>query len=254
MSEELDVIYRDDFFIAINKPSGLLVHRSAIDRHETRFAMQLLRDQIGQHVFPLHRLDKPTSGVLLFGLSTEAAQRAGDIISKHQNQKSYLAIVRGIVPEHSLVDHPLTEEIDKYTDAKADIKPAQTALTQFTKLAEVTLPFCVDKYPESRYSLVKCEPQTGRKHQIRRHLKHISHPIIGDAKHGKGNHNRFFQQQFHSHRLLLHAAALSFTHPFTQQRLNIYATVDDVFLNLLTTFNWLDKIPHHLLPSKPHAT
>ncbi|HWV13912.1 MAG TPA: tRNA pseudouridine(65) synthase TruC [Cellvibrio sp.] len=234
----LDIIYRDQFLIAINKPSGLLVHRSAIDRHETRFAMQMLRDQIGQHVFPVHRLDKPTSGVLLFALNAEAATQMGNIFAAHLAQKTYLAIVRGLAPEAILVDHPLSEELDKYTDQKASSKAAQQAITQFYRLADIELPYAVDKYPQSRYSLVKCLPQTGRKHQIRRHLKHISHPIIGDAKHGKGNHNRFFQQQFNAHRLLLAATELSFSHPFTQQPVLIRAPLDNCMTQLIEQFGW----------------
>jgi len=242
MNDQLDILYRDEFLVAINKPSGLLVHRSAIDRHETRFAMQILRDQIGQHVFPVHRLDKPTSGVLIFALSAEAATKMGAIFAAHQAQKIYLAIVRGVAPESILVNHPLTEEVDKYTDAKASPKLPQEAITQFYRLAEIELPYSVDKYPQSRYSLVKCLPQTGRKHQIRRHLKHISHPIIGDAKHGKGNHNRFFQHQFNAHRLLLAATELTFTHPFTQQAIKITAPLDTCMLQLVEKFGWLNVL------------
>lgn len=242
MNDQLDILYRDEFLIAINKPSGLLVHRSAIDRHETRFAMQILRDQIGQHVFPVHRLDKPTSGVLIFALSAEAATKMGAIFAAHQAQKTYLAIVRGIAPESILVNHPLTEEIDKYTDAKASPKLPQDAITQFYRLAMVELPYSVDKYPQSRYSLVKCLPKTGRKHQIRRHLKHISHPIIGDAKHGKGNHNRFFQEHFDAHRLLLAATELTFIHPYTQQSITIKAPLDFCMTQLIKQFNWSDAM------------
>lgn len=253
MNEPLDIIYRDEFLVAINKPSGLLVHRSAIDRHETRFAMQLLRDQIGQHVFPVHRLDKPTSGVLVFALSAEIAALMGNIFAEHRLQKIYMAIVRGIAPEYQLLDYPLTEELDKYTDLINHKKQARTpaakpAVTEFFRLAEITLPYSVDKYPESRYSLVKCVPQTGRKHQIRRHLKHLSHPIIGDAKHGKGNHNRFFQQTFNAHRLLLAATELHFTHPILQTELNLSAPLDATMTQLIERFGWHNAVPHHLLP------
>src|SRR3954466_2174193 len=116
MNDQLDIIYRDEFLVAINKPSGLLVHRSAIDRHETRFAMQMLRDQIGQHVFPVHRLDKPTSGVLVFALSAEIATAMGNIFTTHNLTKTYLAIVRGFAPEYQHLDYPLIEELDKYSD------------------------------------------------------------------------------------------------------------------------------------------
>ncbi len=247
MSEILDIIYRDDFLVAINKPSGLLVHRSMIDRHETRFAMQMLRDQIGQHVFPVHRLDKPTSGVLVFALNPEIAALMGNIFTEHRLQKTYIAIVRGIAPEYLLLDYPLVEELDKYTDQKARTPEAKPALTEFFRLAEVALPYAIDKYPESRYSLVKCIPQTGRKHQIRRHLKHISHPIIGDAKHGKGNHNRFFQQAFNAHRLLLAATELSFTHPILHAKLKLIAPLDKTMSQLIQEFGWYNAVPSEWL-------
>lgn len=253
MNDQLDIIYRDEFLVAINKPSGLLVHRSAIDRHETRFAMQMLRNQISQHVFPVHRLDKPTSGVLVFALSAEVAALMGKLFAEHQLQKTYLAIVRGVAPEYLLLDYPLVEELDKYTDKNARTPEAKPAITEFFRLADVTLPYCVDKYPESRYSLVKCIPQTGRKHQIRRHLKHISHPIIGDAKHGKGNHNRFFQNTFNAQRLLLAATELTFTHPITNDELKLVAPLDKTMRQLIQHFAWYNALPNEWLLPQDHS-
>lgn len=248
MSDQLTILYRDEYLIAINKPSGLLVHRSEIDRHETRFVMQLLRDQIGQHVFPLHRLDKPTSGVLLFALSADIASLMGPIFAEHKAHKTYVAVVRGTAPENLRIDYALSEEQDKYTDRKACAAEAKPAVTDIFRLADITLPYKLDKYPESRYSLVRCSPHTGRKHQIRRHLKHISHPIIGDAKHGKGNHNRFFQQEFSAHRLLLAATELVFPHPVLDCELKIVAPLDLTMANLLHRFGWADKVPVEWLP------
>lgn len=247
MTDQLDIIYRDEFLIAVNKPSGLLVHRSMIDRHETRFAMQILRDQIGQLVFPVHRLDKPTSGVLLFALSAEVAALMGNIFLSHQTRKTYIAVVRGIAPEHLLLEYPLAEEQDKYTDKKARPPEPKVAITEIFRLAETTLPIQIDKYPTSRYSLVKCIPYTGRKHQIRRHLKHISHPIVGDAKHGKGNHNRFFAQHLAANRLLLAATEMSLPHPVDHHTLCIQAPLDNCMTQLLAKFGWLDAIPNHWL-------
>src|SRR5690606_6610245 len=222
-----------------NKPSGLLLHRSEIDRHETRFALQLVRDQIGQLVYPVHRLDKPTSGVLVFALSPEIAKKMGDLFHQHQLEKTYLALVRGHAPADTIVDHPLKEELDKYTDKKARTdKPAQEAVTHIKTVAQIEFPFSIDKYPSTRYSLVKCKPKTGRKHQIRRHLKHISHPIIGDAKHGKGIHNRFFQQQFSCPGLMLAATELAFTHPITNQPMSISAPLSPSFTRIIHEFGW----------------
>lgn len=250
MLESLPIIYRDEYLVAINKPSGLLVHRSEIDRHETRFAMQLVRDQLGQQVFPVHRLDKPTAGVLVFALSPGIAKKMGDIFFRHDLHKTYLALVRGHAPLEIKVDHPLVEELDKYTDKKAHSnKPAQAATTSFKTLATTELPFSVDKYPSTRYSLVECKPQTGRKHQIRRHLKHISHPIIGDAKHGKGIHNRFFQQQFHCSGLMLAATELHFNHPVTHGVIKLVAPLEEKFLRILHLFNWHNTVPSSWLES-----
>lgn len=226
----LEILYQDNYLVAINKPAGLLVHRSMIDRHETQFAMQLTRDQIGQSVYLTHRLDKPTSGVLLFALDSETAKQMSEQFSSQQIQKHYLAFVRGYTPEQAVIDYALKEELDKMTDAKAkQDKAAQSAVTHYKTLAQVELPFPVGRYPTSRYSLIECLPKTGRRHQIRRHMKHIFHPIVGDTTHGDGKHNQFFRQQFKIQRLLLHAKQLSFVHPHTQQTIDVFAGLDEAF-------------------------
>ncbi|MBR9911901.1 MAG: tRNA pseudouridine(65) synthase TruC [Gammaproteobacteria bacterium] len=251
MAEQLPILYRDQWLVAINKPSGLLVHRSAIDRHETRFALQLLRDQLGQRVYPVHRLDKPTSGVLLFALDPDSARALSQAMEEQRVQKTYLAVVRGYAEPAGLIDHPLTEELDKYSDHKArQNKPAQAAVTRYQCLATRELDVAIETYPQSRYSLVQCQPQTGRKHQIRRHMKHIGHPIIGDAKHGRGRHNRYFKDHLGAGRLLLHAASLQLQHPLSRQPLQITAPLDQTLHALLQGFQWLDAIPrqwHHSL-------
>lgn len=242
--ETLPVIYQDDHLIAVNKPSGLLVHRSEIDRHETRFALQIVRNQLGQRVYPVHRLDKPTSGVLLFALSSDVARQLSAQFSLQQPKKKYLAVTRGVPPDNGRIDHALTEELDKYTDSKArQNKPAQAAITDYRTLAQIELDVHINRYPTTRYALVECSPHTGRKHQIRRHLKHISHPIIGDAKHGKGIHNRFFNNTYNTQRLLLAATELSIMHPISLQPLQLTATLDRVFMHLLTEFQWLNHVP-----------
>ncbi len=244
MSEQLPILYQDEHLVAINKPSGLLVHRSEIDRHETRFALQLLRDQLGVKVFPLHRLDKPTSGVLVFALNPVIAKLMSESFTQHSLRKTYLAVVRGFAPAYVKVDHALREEMDDYTDKNADKnKPAQSAITEFTTLATTEIPYPVEKYSSTRYSLVECRPHTGRKHQIRRHLKHISHPIIGDAKHGKGIHNRFFKHQFDCEGLLLAATQLAFNHPIHNTELIITAPLEDKFAKILRRFDWHTKVP-----------
>lgn len=239
LPETLEIIHQDCDIVVINKPPGLLVHRSKIDRHETRFALQMLRDQIGQHVFPVHRLDKPTSGLLLFALSPERATQLSEQFSRRQVFKRYLAVVRGYCPEKGRIDHALKEKHDRIADKQSlRDKPPQAASTRFRRLAVVEWPEPVDRYPHARYSLVQLDPHTGRKHQLRRHMKHIGHPIIGDAKHGKGIHNRYFAQQLNCPRLLLACTELGFTHPGTGQVLSLQARPGEDFEQLMATFGW----------------
>jgi len=248
IQETCDVIYQDEYLVAINKPSGLLVHRSPIDRHETRFALQLVRDQIGQHVYPVHRLDKPTSGVLLFGLSSDIARKVSAQFAAGKVHKEYLAVVRGHCPESGRIEHALKEEWDRIADRdRRRDKPAQEAQTDFRRLATVEVPFAVDRYPQSRYSLVALRPETGRRHQLRRHMKHIGYPIIGDAKHGKGVHNRFFQSQYQCHRLLLACTGLELLHPVSGEALRLQARMDAPFTHVVNAFDWQGAVPAELL-------
>jgi tRNA pseudouridine65 synthase len=235
----LDVIYCDEQLIAIDKPPGLLVHRSDIDRHETRFAMQLLRDQIGRRVQPLHRLDKGTSGVLLFAFDAATARAVGGQFERDAVAKTYLAVVRGWPQESGIIDHPLSRQHDDYGRRLAvGSEPPQPALTHYRRLATVELPHAVERYPTARYALVELTPHTGRRHQLRRHMKHIAHPIIGDATHGKGRHNRFFQQQFGCARLLLACVAMCLRHPATGLPVVLRAAPGDDFLRLAAAFGW----------------
>lgn len=233
----LPILYRDPSLIAIDKPSGLLVHRSDIDRHETRFAVQLLRDQIGRRVQPVHRLDRGTSGVLLFAFDVEVTRHLSKQFENNEVCKTYLAVVRGWPPESGSIDHPLSLQDDVHGSASKE-KEAQAALTHFRRLATIELPFPVDRFPTSRYALVALTPQTGRRHQLRRHMKHIAHPIIGDATHGKGIHNRFFQHQFGCHRLLLACTELGFRHPISGDMMCIRAPLGDQFAAVLRRLGW----------------
>jgi len=233
----LEVLYQDEFLIAINKPADLLVHRSMIDRHETQFALQLVRDQIGQHVYPFHRLDKPTSGVLIFGLNAEVARQMTDAFSAREVDKEYIAVVRGYSEERAVIDYPLKEELDKMSDRRANAnKEAQPAITEYQRLATVELPYAVGRYPSARYSLIKIQPKTGRKHQIRRHMKHIFHPVVGDTTHGDGKHNQLFREQFSCRRLLLHATRLRFCHPVSGDSLLIEASLETTFSRVTEMF------------------
>jgi tRNA pseudouridine65 synthase len=243
LPETLDIIYRDEHIIAIDKPSGLLVHRSEIDRHETRFAIQILRDQIGQWVWAAHRLDRGTSGVLLFALSVEMASILGKQFEAGTVEKKYLAVVRGHPPESGEIDHPLSRQRDdREWKGERSSDEAQPALTRYRRLACIELPVAVDRYPSSRYALVEAEPLTGRRHQIRRHLKHISHPIIGDATHGKGIHNRFFAETFSCPRMLLACTSLTFNHPASSERIQVKTPVSGSFAATLAQLGWREFV------------
>lgn len=235
-----DILYRDDCLIAIHKPAGLLVHRSNIDRHETRFAVQLLRDQIGRRVHPLHRLDKGTSGVLLFALDADSAREVGGQFQRENVRKRYLAVVRGWPPEAGVIDHPLSRRFDDYGRKLAadSPSPALPAVTKFCRLASIEISEPVDRYPGARYALMELQPVTGRQHQLRRHMKHIAHPIIGDATWGKGIHNRFFQQRFGCGRLLLACTRLELRHPRDGRTLSIAAPLEDSFASVVSALGW----------------
>ena len=240
MCEALPIVYQDDTLVAVRKPSGLLVHRTALARGETRFALQMLRDQLGRHVYPVHRLDRPTSGLLLFALSPAMATALGEGFTAQRVHKRYLAVVRGIGPEHEWLDNPLREE--DASRPKAEM-PAQPACTEIRRLDSVELPVQVDRYPRARYSLMEARPTTGRRHQIRRHLSKRGYPIIGDAKHGKGLHNRFFRDRLGCARLLLAAVGLRFRHPALDATLQLSAAVDADMQRLFESFGWAGHLP-----------
>lgn len=230
MDSQLKILFQDEALVAIDKPAGLLVHRSRIDAHATEFALQRLRDQLGQPVFPVHRIDRPTSGVLLFALSSGIAQSMCEQFESRSTSKVYHAIVRGHPPANGTWSEPLIERRDETTDRLArTAKPAQDAITEFETMRSWVVPFSTGKYPHSRYSLVRVRPRTGRRHQIRRHFNHMAYPVIGDSSHGDRRHNRLFRVQFGIRRLLLVAKQLSFRHPLTGAFHTVEADVGEEF-------------------------
>ena len=236
---ELEILYQDEYLVAINKPSGLLVHKSMIDRDEIYFAMKMLRDQIGKWVYPIHRLDKPTSGVLLFALDKHTAKLMNEQFSESKIQKTYIGVVRGYIEESGFIDYALSVKLDKIADkdSKAEKEP-QEAQTEYKRLATVEVNHAVGRYDKSRYSLVELKPKTGRKHQLRRHMKHLSHHMLGDTKYGRGEHNKMVREQYNCHRLLLHSISLEILHPYTNLSIKIDAGFDDTFHNIFKSFAW----------------
>jgi len=239
------ILYRDDDIIAIMKPSGLPVHKGAGDPADAATALRDARRLAKCRVYPVHRLDRATSGVLLFALSPESAARMNDAFTNRLVTKSYLAIVRGTAPAEEIVDHPLAEEPDRRNGHVRG--PEREAVTAFRRLASVELPVAVGRYPSARYSLVEAKPLTGRRHQIRRHLKHLSHPIVGDTTYGDGRHNRLFREMFGSGTLLLSAVEIAFPHPGSGAPLAVTAPVDGSLSMVIDRFGWGAAVPERWL-------
>ena len=220
-----EILYEDEHLIAINKPPGILVHRSRLSEDKV-FVLQLLRDQIGQRLFPAHRLDRGTSGVLLFGKSAEAASALGEQFMDKSLEKKYIALVRGFVQEEATIDYPLADE-----ESGKGLVPA---ITHYKKLQQVTVDMAIGlRYSTARFSLVEIYPETGRRHQIRKHFAHLRHPVISDPRHGDVKHNKYFREQFGITRLLLHAVELKIAHPVSNEILTLKAAPDEEFLRAL---------------------
>lgn len=236
---EIEILYEDEHLVAIHKPAGLLVHRSYLARRERFFAMQLTRDLVGCHVFPVHRLDRPTSGVLLFAKSSEVANALCEQFASHTIEKQYLALVRGNMHESGILDYALKVELDELGDKNADPnKAAQEAVTAYEPLLNTEIPYPSGRYPTSRFALVRLSPKTGRKHQLRRHMAHLRHPIVGDTTHGDGKQNAFFREHFGINRLWLIAKKLTFTHPITQTRLSIETELESEWETVFAELGW----------------
>jgi tRNA pseudouridine65 synthase len=216
---ELEIIYRDETLIAINKPHGLLVHRSKYADDATEFAVQALRDQIGQYVYPCHRIDRKTAGVLLFSLDQPTNSLMQQQFSNNEVAKKYLAIVRGHTDDEGTIDYALVSESGKQ----------QEALTHYITLQRVEVDVAFGKFNTSRYSLVEAYPQTGRYHQIRKHFDHIFHPIIGDRPNGCNKQNKLFKERWNMTTMMLHAQEITFNHPTTGERIIIEAEISNEF-------------------------
>ncbi len=220
----LSILFEDEYYVAINKPHGLLVHRSKIAKDATEFALQLLRDQIEQKVYPAHRLDRKTGGVLVFAKSKEADVKLKKIFAERKINKTYWAIVRGWIEQESgSIDKSLITESGK----------SQKALTHYKVLEQLEINQPVSKFTTGRFTWVEVKPVTGRMHQIRKHFAHIRHYIINDKAHGDCQQNKFFEQQLNINHMLLHAKTLSFTHPYTNKEILITADIQKDFKETL---------------------
>ncbi|HCR18790.1 MAG TPA: hypothetical protein DIU35_15020 [Candidatus Latescibacteria bacterium] len=232
----LEILYGDDHYVAVNKPAGLFVHPTKLSPRETS-CLPKLRKQLGQNLFTIHRLDRATSGVLLFALSSEAAREMCRLFEERLVEKSYLAVCRGFTPESGQVDRALRENRNKQ---RVD------AVTQYVRQAVVELPEPVGQHPTARLSLVSVRPLTGRTHQIRKHMAHISHPIVGDTNYGDGAHNRFWRSHFNLHRLMLMATHIGFSHPYSNEPVTICSPLTDEVESLFHTLGWAAFRPNVL--------
>jgi tRNA pseudouridine65 synthase len=235
----LEILYQDEYLVAVNKPAGLFVHRSYMDKAEIYFALQLIRDQIGQYIYPIHRLDKPTSGVLLFALSAEVARLMGKSFTNKTIKKTYYALTRGHLLGSETIDYPLKENLDELGDKNVSRhKEPQQAQTAYQSIFTASLPIPLGKYDTVRYSLIKLESTTGRRHQIRRHLAHLRHPIIGDISYGHNKQNPFFQKYFGFKRLMLIAKNLDFIHPITNEKIALAVKFDQQWQSVFNKLKW----------------
>jgi tRNA pseudouridine65 synthase len=220
----IEVLYADAGLAVVNKPAGLMAHASAMARGEDDFLDERLRAQFGGAVHLVHRLDRATSGCLLVALDRDMASALGKVFMSREVEKDYLAVCRGWPEERFLLDYALDGG-----PGKPEKKPA---ITEFERLATAELDTPDARHPTSRYALLRAAPQTGRYRQIRRHLKHLSHHLIGDSSHGDGRHNRAFRLRG-VHRMLLHSWRLAFAHPASGARVDVRAPLDDEFLHAL---------------------
>ena len=227
----IEILYRDDALIAVNKPANLAVHRSKFVGPADEFLIDLLREQIDDNVYLAHRLDRATSGVLLVARSKEVAAALGEQFMQRTVHKQYLVVVRGWPePAEGVIDYPLP--------GSRETGPRREARTHYRRLATIEVPIALGRYPQQRYALLLAEPESGRFRQIRKHLAHIHHPVIGDCQHGRGDHNRLYKQHFGCHRMLLHAWRIHFAHPVSGEPIQLEAPLDDAYVGLLDRFGW----------------
>ena len=231
----VQIIYQDEYCLVVSKPNNVLVHHAHHSRNKSDEAslLQLLESQLGQRFYPIHRLDRKTSGILLLATKTEYVSRFQELFTSHNIQKTYYGIVRGFSPASKVIDSPVKgRDADVYKEAE----------THLRTLEKITLDIPVKPYDSSRYSLIQLSPKTGRLHQLRIHMNKISYPLINDAKYGDKNHDLMYEQEFGWKNLFLHAGSLAFIHPFTDEKLLLKAGFPDDWVSLFDRFEWKNPL------------
>tara|TARA_B100000809_G_scaffold86740_1_gene85098 strand:- start:428 stop:1150 length:723 start_codon:yes stop_codon:yes gene_type:complete len=228
--ESIEIIFEDEFIIVVNKPNNFIIHESHYARNirETTL-LQFLEQQLGYPVYPAHRLDRKTSGVILLLKSKDNVSQFQELFNSKSIQKTYYAIVRGFSPDNGIIDSPVKND---------DTGIYKEALTHYKSVNNIELNIPVHPYDNSRYSLIELKPQTGRMHQLRKHMNKINHPIVGDYKYGDRFHNRMFETEFECIYMFLHAYTLDFTHPITKIDLQLKADFPADWQKLFNKFNW----------------
>ena len=232
---EIPIIYQDEYILCVAKPNNMLVHHAHHSRNmsDEKSLLQLLDEQVGGKFYPIHRLDRKTSGIILLAKETKYVSKFQDLFTANEITKTYYGVVRGFSPETKIIDSPV-----KGRDANVH----KEALTHLKTLAQVTLDVPVKPYDSSRYSLVELLPKTGRMHQLRVHTNKISHPLIGDAKYGDKNHDVMFDENFGWKNMFLHAGKLEFKHPFTEEELILKAYFLEDWVSLFKAFSWKNPL------------
>ena len=244
ISRPLQIVYQDENYVAVFKPAGLVVHRSKLTQTHEPVLLQTLRDQLNTFVYPIHRLDRPTAGLILFALSGKAAAKMVEQFTQRTVTKYYQALVRGFAPENGVINRPLREKFGEELSPESTMdNPTQEAVTHYEVLARYQAPWPLGKYSETRFSLLEIRPLTGRWHQIRRHLNHIAYPVLGDHRHGDHRYNQMVHAQTGVYRMLLTAMRLDFRHPYTGELHSILVSRGSEF----------DRIVAILEPFKMHS-
>lgn len=216
----LRLVHDDRWLVAVDKPAGLLVHRTALDAQAETDLLTQAQAQLAAPLWPVHRLDKGTSGVLLLARDAATARALGALFAAgatggeaaRKLHKQYIALVRGWPAEAGTIDAPLARD----PELPSTGQPLLSAATHWQVLQRLLLPVATHpQHADTRLALVSVQPLTGRRHQIRRHFKALAHPLIGDATHGKGPLNRAIAAHLGVARLWLHAQALQLDHPVT---------------------------------------